>query len=119
MRLCKLLVLEKYQLDVALQESHELPLNVCSCCGIIAVCVCVKPFQGPCNLDVVMCVRCLVQICKALYIALFFCSKGRLYKLSLTWRHVQGGVSTEIGKCSYLSLPLRLFKLLPRGRGNC
>lgn len=75
MRLCKLLVLEKYQLDVALQESHELPLSVCSCCGISAVCVRVKPFQGPCNLDIVMCNISCTDLKSSLHCTLFFVRK--------------------------------------------
>lgn len=117
MRLCKLLVLEKYQLDVALQESHELPLSVCSCCGISAVCVCVKPFQGPCNLDVVMCVRYLVQIWKALYIALFFVPKAGF----ASWARELGDMFREAlvqrSESAHIFFYLSDFPTF-RGRGN-
>lgn len=122
---CQLSIASPKNTNTNLMWPYKQAINCLSVFIIVALklfkCV-LKPFQGPCNLDIVTCVKYLVHMLKAVCSELFFCCccEGGLYVYVLiTCKHVKGVVGTEVRKHSYLPSSFRLFsKLLTLGTGN-
>lgn len=71
---CQLSIASPKKANTNLMWPYKLAINCLSVFIVVALtlCTCVlKPFQGPCNLDIVTCVKYLVHMLKAVCIALF------------------------------------------------